>query len=1681
MPLRDDLNLLEIRSERPASLVDDLGLLQPRPGRGPLLVDDLGLVGLPEVAELEATKSPPQENLKPFEVEGPEPVSLLQRITEKGKEFVQTEVKEFKDLAVETAEAFKRQGEIAAQNFLFIGPTKFFDFLDRVATFISEKTGLEKGGLFKSIADLSRIEEDKVVIPENFAEKVIAGVAGAATGEIPKFALAVSAGGPVAGFAGLNVIEAASRGEDPLTVIEEGIKGALIGGAFKGAGLLRTGPKVAALGTIGGVQAGVEGGGPEEIAESAATLAILGLTGGKAEGLTGREALRRFRERRPLEDDLELRDEPAFVEGLRRERAAQVEPVPVEPTEARPAGQIEPPRVEPSKPEVKPTIIKAPKPKRIATENQSLIEFVKNLEIDEQRGISIKKAGDLKGEFKGLAEQGGRKRGVIKTKAGISPDMVAQAAHEAGFIEEPSTSLLAEALDRNLRGEPVFSTKGERRQRMIDLEAERELARGDEILAERAAKEHAKDLEQSGGPLVFQGKRFEKAEVKPSGEVKLTDDVDITLTKPEDILSVEKTRPMFERTEAGMQGVMPGMEGRQVPTTGIRAKGKQAEELTPLEEAALGRPREVQAELLGRKEAPFDVGEAGAEVEPGALGMFGKLFRRQPDPNVGPSVTASKADIVRFLSDKLNVPIRFGRFKSKALGIFKVKPEVIRTRLANDLEVSSHEVGHLLQKSLFPESVRVPKAGGEALRGTVFNNFKDELAPIATKHNNAGGKLVEGFAEFIRRYITNAAEARQVAPRFYKFFDEFLQTQHPDIRQILLRTRDDFDTFLRAPATAKVRAHISRVPQRERLSVRSIINRWYTNLSDRVHPIKQFKDALLQGRKISAVDDPELLARTFAGWVRKADWFIKRGPSDFETARKVGPGLDKIIDPIRDRWEDFWDYAAARRVVDGFKPKFGEKAIEDKTGLPFKDWEETVKAYESPEFREILQRVHEYEIHLFNYLADSYGIPLQQRLRIIQKSYVPFYRVMEQPGVIGKERFGVSRRAFGDLPSPIKGFKGSPREIIDPLESIIKNTFTFVNLADRNVVGRAIVELAEKTPGAGRFIEKVPFSVKPTKFELAEIRKTLEAAGLDLSEADLSLTARIFRQSPFKPGANHITVWRNGKQELYRVHPDLYRAVLNLDAESAGFLVKLGQPFAEALRVGATTTPEFALGRNPIRDQFSTAINTGLGIKTPYFSAKGIFHVLKSDNLYDLWVRGGGAQSTMVRLSRAEIIKRNSEMMRDPKLRKTIIRHPWQSLRLVAQIGEEMTRLGTFEAKLGPIEKATKTDILKAAAESREGGLDFQRGGAKTAAIRQVTAFWNANQLGLDKVRRVAIEHPLRFFTQVGAGITLPSILLTLAQMDDARWNQIPQWQRDISWIILTGPRVTDEQFQKMTSEQKRELYENTIYRIPKPFELGVVFGSVPERILEWAAGRNPEIGKSLLKTFGAAGFSSLVPLPTFFVPLFENWANWSTFLDRPIVPRGLEDLEPAYQAKAHTSEVAKAIGESINFSPAKIDNLIRGWTGGLGVIGTDAVDGIMRNTGIVNLPDPPERSLSDIPFIKGFTVRFPTAGAESIQTFYEKYNESQKAVKTFRMFLKQDREADAQSYFDRNQDAIENSKAFFKGAQGLRAYQQVTRGLWKDTTLLPDQKRRAINLVYVDMIDLAQEMLDELYPVESR
>ncbi|MEG6513532.1 hypothetical protein [Desulforamulus ruminis] len=49
------------------------------------------------------------------------------------------------------------------------------------------------------------------------------------------------------------------------------------------------------------------------------------------------------------------------------------------------------------------------------------------------------------------------------------------------------------------------------------------------------------------------------------------------------------------------------------------------------------------------------------------------------------------------------MPIGTGRYPTaggQVLGVFKTRPEVIRSRTANDLPTIAHEVGHVLDKRL---------------------------------------------------------------------------------------------------------------------------------------------------------------------------------------------------------------------------------------------------------------------------------------------------------------------------------------------------------------------------------------------------------------------------------------------------------------------------------------------------------------------------------------------------------------------------------------------------------------------------------------------------------------------------------------------------------------------------------------------------------------------------------------------------------------------------------------------------------------------------------------------------------------------------------------------------------------------------------------------------------------------
>ena len=142
-----------------------------------------------------------------------------------------------------------------------------------------------------------------------------------------------------------------------------------------------------------------------------------------------------------------------------------------------------------------------------------------------------------------------------------------------------------------------------------------------------------------------------------------------------------------------------------------------------------------------------------------------------------------------------------------------------------------------------------------------------------------------------------------------------------------------------------------------------------------------------------------------------------------------------------------------------------------------------------------------------------------------------------------------------------------------------------------------------------------------------------------------------------------------------------------------------------------------------------------------------------------------------------------------------------------------------------------------------------------------------------------------------------------------------------------------------------------TPIRIPKPFVFGQMFGTIPERFFEYIDKGDPKafdgLATSLMDNASPFPMNPLEAfIPTAIKPIVENYlvpGGWNLFRDRPIVPKGKEALAPPEQYGRYTSEALKYLGEWMNHSPAKLENMIYGWFGGTGRYALQGADALIR------------------------------------------------------------------------------------------------------------------------------------------
>ena len=914
-----------------------------------------------------------------------------------------------------------------------------------------------------------------------------------------------------------------------------------------------------------------------------------------------------------------------------------------------------------------------------------------------------------------------------------------------------------------------------------------------------------------------------------------------------------------------------------------------------------------------------------------------------------PQELVRRSEILENLTKELNglpklqsaLVLRLGRIsKPRALGIYKPKAEVARLRLAGDIPVAMHEVAHHLNKLMY--------GGTEGKLNTApLNEYSDELGKIATK----GDKKEEGFAEFVRLYLTDPGKAMDAAPRFHAAFEKKM-AEMPELQDVLVGTRQKIRRYIEQPDSVKAMSLIRRSSDlpRARWSIRQI----YTDIFNKLNPVEKTVEEMerRKGERLPTEKNAGDVAQLASGWSDRAGMFMSDATFDID-GKVNGKALEQITDPLlRSGQRDVLDaYLYARRVR-ALAPRGIEQA------LTLKEAEQTIKELETPEIIAAAKEVYGFEDRLQNLRVQG-GLMTQEEADANNKAnpdYVPLYKYFAEEGKGGN----VGGKGFLNLGGGHR-IKTSGREILSPLENIVADVESTFRDVDHHAAVVAFVDQASKTEGGGQFAEKVPAKVKGTTVKLSELKQVLKENGVNTEGMDagaMEAVATIFRPDMRPdPRDNIVVVRRKGERELWQLNPEVYKALNASAPVSSNIFTKVLRGGAATLRTTATgTSLEFPM-MNFFRDTFFAGLVSPDGFIPVASSIKGTMLYLSNDETYKEFIRAGGGLSTNVEVALHQMGKSNNP------LKKTPVMNAFQAMTFLSRVSEMGTRVGYYNVA----RKAGKTP--KAAALEAKDLLNFSRWGAATEAAARYAPFWNSALQGTDKFRRALIEDPKGVTARGVAMLTVPSILIYAANHGNKDYEEAPPWLKDLFWLIPT--------FDKKTP----------FIRIPKPHLPGMLFGSLPERAMDFAKTRDPEAFdgaiKSLLQTLlpGMGG----VPVPSLAIPVVEKITNYSFFRGRPIEPQSMENLPAELRSQPWTTELAKETSKmlaavGVKMSPLIIENTLFGITASTGRTVATALNPFLRDK---DAPERPTMHWGDMPVARAFAVR-PISGV-STQRLYDR------------------------------------------------------------------------------------------------
>jgi hypothetical protein len=275
---------------------------------------------------------------------------------------------------------------------------------------------------------------------------------------------------------------------------------------------------------------------------------------------------------------------------------------------------------------------------------------------------------------------------------------------------------------------------------------------------------------------------------------------------------------------------------------------------------------------------------------------------------------------------------------------------------------------------------------------------------------------------------------------------------------------------------------------------------------------------------------------------------------------------------------------------------------------------------------------------------------------------------------------------------------------------------------------------------------------------------------------------------------------------------------------------------------------------------------------------------------------------------------------------------------------------------------------------------------------------------------------------------------------DEEEWQRADQETRDNYWIIGN-------------------------MKFPIPFELGVMFKVLPERIMAYTMGEDTgeQVRASIARQ--VLGTLSFNPIPQAVLPLIEASSNYSFFLQRDIVGMGKKDLAPEFQTSEGTSQIAIQLGQTLGISPMKIDYVIRGYTGAMGTYAISTMDSIIRSE-----DDATKATwrLDQIPVLKRFMIS--DLGAGTVNEYYDLREKLDEVVRTSNQLERTGNIEALQDYLKENGQVL-GMKDYIRSLDKDMKSLRESRMAINMSRMEPDQKREALDSLRRAEISLTERI----------